>query len=134
MFITLLPYTLIFCISCLTLYFYFFVNFIFTFTFDGKFICCKLFSEINHLLLLHHPLAPSITCNWSPINNLVLEAMDIIIIVVVVVNVVVVAVIVIIISIDASAEGIYNLSLSANIHYVHTAFLASFVLIWNNWS
>ena len=53
----------------------------------------------------------------------------IIIIVVVVVNVVVVAVVVIIISIDASAEGIYNLSLRANIHYVHTAFLASSVLI-----
>ena len=29
----------------MTLYFYFFVNFIFTFTFDGKFICCKFFSE-----------------------------------------------------------------------------------------
>ena len=58
--------------------------------------------------------------------------MDIIIIVVVVVVVnvvVVVAVIVIIISIDASAGGIYNLSLRANIHYVHAVFVASSVLI-----
>ena len=60
---------------------------------------------------------------------IIVVVVDIIIIVVVVVNVVVVAVIVIIISIDASAEGIYNLSLRANIHYVHTAFLASSVLI-----
>ena len=29
--------------------FYGFVNFLFTFTFDGKFICCKLFSEINYV-------------------------------------------------------------------------------------
>ena len=29
-----------------------FVNFIFTFTFDGEFICCKLFSGINYLLSL----------------------------------------------------------------------------------
>ena len=32
------------------LYLYFFVMFRFTFTFDGKFICCKLFLEINKLL------------------------------------------------------------------------------------
>ena len=31
------------------IFYYFFVKFIFTFTFDGKFICCKLFSE-NELL------------------------------------------------------------------------------------
>ena len=34
------------------LYLYFFINFIFTFTLDRKFICCKLFSEINYLLSL----------------------------------------------------------------------------------
>ena len=34
------------------LYLYFFLNFIFAFTLDIKFICCKLFSEINYLLSL----------------------------------------------------------------------------------
>ena len=34
--------------------FYFSVNFIFTFTFDGKSICCKLFSEIKLLTYFNY--------------------------------------------------------------------------------
>ena len=66
LFITLLPYILIFLLLYVMfdfVFFYFLVNFIFTFTFDEKFIWNKVFSE-NKLLpdLLTFRLMERVQC------------------------------------------------------------------------